>query len=406
MLISMKCPNCGAEMQFDNTQDSMFCPFCGGKVVNMAQKVDINQNINVSGTVVNVADHTNEPNLYISYNTNNASVGMVTRIVSTGVKSTYVNGQTLSFHINQGPQQIVLKIGKKNYSRDIVIPSDNSPVRIYASFNGRAQITVDQPSITTAAPVSAPVATPIQQVQQPQVTTAPVQTQVASATKKSRSPLSILAFILSFTVYLSFVGAGLGAVDIFVLDKKNEKNHTFSYWAMGIGLILTIGLIMSLAGGKSKGNTTESVPATTAIVTTVEETTTVATTTTKSTEATTEATTETTTEATTEETTTEAAQEDSDKDGDGISDDLKAFLDSYEEYIDEYIEFLEKMADDPTNLELLTEYGKMMAKYAEFADAAEKYNPDVMSDADRTYYLETLARINQKIADASVSMST
>ena len=88
-----------------------------------------------------------EPNLYISFNTTDPSVGMVTRIVSTGVKNTYINGQTLSFHLAQGSQTIVLKIGSRNYNRNIVIPPDHSPVRIYASYNGRAHITIDQPPL-------------------------------------------------------------------------------------------------------------------------------------------------------------------------------------------------------------------------------------------------------------------
>ena len=146
MLFNMKCPSCGATMQFDSSRAFMFCTYCGSKVANIAEQININQQLNVSGTVVHVQDRSSDPNLYISYNTNNPSVNMVTRIVSTGVKNTYVNGQTLSFHLAPGRQTIVLKIGKKNYNREIVIPSNNAPVRIYASFNGRAQISIDQPA--------------------------------------------------------------------------------------------------------------------------------------------------------------------------------------------------------------------------------------------------------------------
>lgn len=138
MLIDKRCPNCGATMQFETTMDSMFCPFCGGMVTNVTNATEYQFDYQDTPSL-------NEPNLYISYNTIDPSVGMVTRIVSTGVKNTYINGQTLSFHLAQGPQTVVLKIGSKNYNRDIVIPSDNSPVRIYASYNGRAQIAIDQP---------------------------------------------------------------------------------------------------------------------------------------------------------------------------------------------------------------------------------------------------------------------
>lgn len=132
MLIDRRCPSCGSRIQFEDTMDSMYCPFCGVMVTNDTYDYQDNSN-------------SNEPNLYISFNSTDRSVGMVTRIVSTGVKNTYISGQTLSFHLPQGQQTIVLKIGRINYNRNIVIPSDNSPVRIYASYNGRAHISIDQP---------------------------------------------------------------------------------------------------------------------------------------------------------------------------------------------------------------------------------------------------------------------
>ena len=134
MLIDMKCPSCRASMQYDDSREFMFCPYCSAKVSR--------------GSVFS-QPQSDGPNLFITFNSNNSAVGMVTRIVSTGVKNTYINGQTLSFHLPQGPQTIILKIGKKNYNRNIIIPPDNSPVRIYASFNGRAQITIDQPHVPT-----------------------------------------------------------------------------------------------------------------------------------------------------------------------------------------------------------------------------------------------------------------
>ena len=323
MLVNMKCPNCAATLQFDDSKESMSCPYCGGEVVNIAEKININQQVNVSGTVVHVQDRSNDPNLYISYNTNNPGVGMVTRIVSTGVKNTYVNGQTLSFHLVQGQQTVVLKIGKKNYSRDIIIPSDNSPVRIYASFNGRAQITVDQPNVTTELPTNtqviqtSSVVMPSDTGVQPIVSAEPVagdqviqeqsipqqvnsaQANISQTPAKAKSPLSILAFVLSLTVYLSWAGAGLGAVEIFVLDKEKVKNHIFSYLAIGIGAILTVGLIFGLGNGSLRNSSNRTTQPTYGVVTEREiETAT-------TTEVTTVATIEETTSTATEETTTE-----------------------------------------------------------------------------------------------------
>ena len=386
MVVNMKCSSCGATMQFDDTKESMDCPYCGSKVANLAEQVNITQNVNVSGTVVHVQDRSNEPNLYISYNTNNQGVGLVFRIVSNGVKGALVNGQTVSYHLNQGPHTIVLKIGKKNYNRNIVIPADNQPVRIYCAFNGRGQITVDQPNVSApqnaaAGSVSAP------QMQAPKPAGLP------------KSPLSILAFILSLTMYLSWAGAGLGAVDIFVLDKKKEKNHTFSYVAMGIGAFLTICLIISLAKPKDKTSET-TVPV--AAETTIEET--QATTTTTTAKETTAA--ETTSEP---EETDEEADEDvedaEDDESDGVTPELKEYLDSYEAFMDEYIDFLVKYKENPSDINMITEYAELQIKYAEFAKAIEEYDEEEMSDADLAYYIEVTTRVSAKLTAASITIA-
>lgn len=147
-------------------------------------------------------------------------------------------------------------------------------------------------------------------------------------------------------------------------------------------------------------------------VTTAAESTTAATTT--------EATT-TTTEATT--TTTAAPEDDDDEDtgdatedgeegddADGVDPDLKKFLESYEAYIDAYIDFMLKMNENPDDITIIAEYGDMMVKYAEFAEAIEeydeKYDNEEMSDADMKYYLEVMTRIDKKLIDASLSLPT
>jgi len=79
-----------------------------------------------------------------------------------------------------------------------------------------------------------------------------------------------------------------------------------------------------------------------------------------------------------------------------VSPDLKAFLDSYEAFINQYCRFMENYdASDPT---MLLEYAEMLTKYADFAGKAEAYDSDTMSDADRAYYLEVMARVEAKLA--------
>lgn len=140
------CSSCGKSLaKFDNSKRFAFCPFCGGNVYGNTRTSQAVVQPVIRTNAGNKRMNNNGPNLYITYNTINPSIGMVTRIVSTGVKNTYVNGQTITFHLPQGNQEIILKIGMKNYSRNVFIPQSNSPVRIYASFNGRAQISIDQP---------------------------------------------------------------------------------------------------------------------------------------------------------------------------------------------------------------------------------------------------------------------
>lgn len=146
MLVNVMCPYCKNTTKYDETQEYMFCPSCGGRIT-FDSKPECDEQMIKSNMPITTQDQVEKPNLIISYNTTNSAIGMVTRIVSTGVKNQYGNGQSISFHLNPGQQQIILKIGAKNYARDIVIPKDNTLVRVYASFNGRAQISIDQPKV-------------------------------------------------------------------------------------------------------------------------------------------------------------------------------------------------------------------------------------------------------------------
>ena len=138
-------------------------------------------------------------------------------------------------------------------------------------------------------------------------------------------------------------------------------------------------------------------------------------------ESTTKETTEETTKATTEATTVATTEQDDDDEEDEDEDDededdededdgevdpeLKAFLDSYEAYYDEYIDFMLKYNENPSDITLMTEYANMMIKLNEFTEAAEKYDSEEMSAADRRYYVEVLTRVQQKLMDASITIS-
>lgn len=234
MIVKMKCPQCGAPMEIDDQQEQAFCSYCGTKVANLKEKVEITQNVNVSGTVRHVMDRSTEPNLYISYATAVPTVVMVVRIVDTGTKNTYLNGQTQSYHLTQGEHTIVLKIGKKNYNRTIVIPADNSPVRINAAYTGkRAEITIDQPPILVTDPASG------QQVQK-----------TIQSNNKHQSALAIISFILSFIPFLSFAALLLAILDLILRRKDKNHKHGLAIAALIIGTFVSIGAILSMSNVK------------------------------------------------------------------------------------------------------------------------------------------------------------
>ena len=252
MLVKMECPQCGAPLEMDETATHMFCMYCGTRIENLAQKVEISH----TGTVVHKIDRTGEPNLYIKYTSVNPVIPMVLRIESTNQKSTIMSGQDLSFRLAPGHQRLIIKIGPKNYARDIYIPESNEPVNVYASWNRVSQITIDQPQPST--PVTGytrqtpqAVQPAVQQIVQPVVQQPVVQQQVIQQTIVQQKPekahstvLGIMGFILSLTMYLSPVGVILCILDL-VQNKKGCK-HGLARAGLVIGIIFSIALVYSV----------------------------------------------------------------------------------------------------------------------------------------------------------------
>ena len=234
MLVKMKCPHCGANMEVNDALDTIMCTYCGTKIANLKERIEVTQNVNVSGTVKAVIDRTNEPNLIISYATAVPTVLMVVRIVGTGWQNTYLNGQSQTYHLRAGVHEIILKIGKRNYSRRIVIPKSNAPVRINATYTGRnAEIMIDQPSF-----------------EKEYMEVLRTANQNAS---KGHSPMAIAAFILSLTGVGSIVGVILATIDL-LRGKKYDKNHkhSFAVAALIIGIVMVLYLVVYIIA-ESKG---------------------------------------------------------------------------------------------------------------------------------------------------------
>ncbi len=234
MLVKMKCPHCGANMEVNDALDTIICTYCGTMIANLKEQIEVTQNVNVSGTVKAVIDRTNDPNLIISYATAVPTVLMVVRIADIGRQNTYLNGQSQTYHLRAGVHEIILKIGKRSYSRRIVIPKSNAPVRINAIYTGRnAEIMIDQPNFEKEYMAALRTAN-----------------QNAS---KGHSPMSIASFVLALTGVGSVVGVILAIIDL-IRGKKYDRNHKhiFAEIALPIGIVMVIYIVVYIIGG-SKG---------------------------------------------------------------------------------------------------------------------------------------------------------
>ena len=94
-------------------------------------------------------------------------------------------------------------------------------------------------------------------------------------------------------------------------------------------------------------------------------------------------------------------QEETDASSGVVDPGLKAFLDEYEAFMDEYVEFMKKYKDSGNSAEMLSDYLKMMERYAGFAEAAEKYDSDEMSAVDAAYYIEVTSRVSKKMLEVA-----
>ena len=79
---------------------------------------------------------------------------------------------------------------------------------------------------------------------------------------------------------------------------------------------------------------------------------------------------------------------------------LVKFLESYEAFVDEYVEFMQAYMKNPTDLNLLMRYSSILAEYAKFTEAVDKYDTEDMSEADALYFAEVTLRCSQKLLKA------
>lgn len=170
MIVSLKCPNCGSNMDIDATRDFCFCSYCGYKIINMRERVEISgavridnsQAINnlliraqqlenagnyaesygcysrvlemdplnvmaqtglnrVSGTVT-------EPNVTIRF-VSEVDPAAVLRVQTEKIKTIVSNGGSLQITLPVGNNIVVFR-GRKKYRRNIVIADRNTRINV------------------------------------------------------------------------------------------------------------------------------------------------------------------------------------------------------------------------------------------------------------------------------------
>lgn len=85
-----------------------------------------------------------------------------------------------------------------------------------------------------------------------------------------------------------------------------------------------------------------------------------------------------------------------------IRPELKAFLDSYEAFMDEYCEFMKNY--NASDLSSLTKYMSLLEKELDFANKAEAWESENMTDAETLYYLQVINRVNEKLLKTGLSI--
>ena len=78
---------------------------------------------------------------------------------------------------------------------------------------------------------------------------------------------------------------------------------------------------------------------------------------------------------------------------------FRAMIDSYEKLIDEYVVFSNKLKEDPTNAELLSEFGVYLERYEDVMEKIDAIDKDKLSAADYLYFSRFLLRMRDKLKE-------
>lgn len=86
---------------------------------------------------------------------------------------------------------------------------------------------------------------------------------------------------------------------------------------------------------------------------------------------------------------------------DGVRPEFKEAMDSYEEFYDEYCDILKKYTENPSDMNLLTDYADMMTKSAEMTEKFNAWENNDLNNAELEYYLDVNNRVMKKLLEVS-----
>lgn len=215
MSLTIKCSSCGFEQTYEDGSDVNFCPSCGAK-------------ISVDGTVFIPSSEVN--NLLFSFVSVNPGHRMLYQI-DGGTVYALGSGGRISFRVTPGVHTVFISVGRRRYGRTVYVPIDNTALSVDTVYSGRVtHINIIQLGYGVAGSRSGTG-------KDENIIGAGIN--YAEPEKaKPVSPLAVISFILSFTVFLSPV-AFLGAIiDLIVFSRK--KRTGLSIAALIISTFLTL----------------------------------------------------------------------------------------------------------------------------------------------------------------------
>ena len=213
----MRCPNCGAPLIYNDTNNTHFCKCCKvaelatEKVVEKAVCKDASSESNYNLVISNQATHRFSQVRFTSKDAN--------------IHGSIKKDEIFAYQLVPGPHKITFYYGKYSDTFGIVILTSGDPVKITFIGSPDTSFVIDQPNAGEA-----------------------YKDLVNGKYPSEVTPLSIVALVLSLTVLLSFCGFILGVIDLNLAKSHGKNGSKTSSSAIIFGCIfMIIGVLMVIS---------------------------------------------------------------------------------------------------------------------------------------------------------------